>query len=59
MYAKGMTPRQIPETIEDINGFKTSEGMGSIPKLHTPDPLYFYINNVNHSPDLFSSYISF
>ncbi len=26
MYAKGMTPRQISETIEDIYGFETSEG---------------------------------
>lgn len=26
MYAKGMTTRQIPETIEDIYGFETSEG---------------------------------
>ena len=26
MYAKGMTTRQISETIEDIYGFKTSEG---------------------------------
>lgn len=26
MYAKGMTPRQISETIEDIYGFGTSEG---------------------------------
>ena len=26
MYAKGMTTRQISETIEDIYGFETSEG---------------------------------
>ena len=26
MYAKGMTTRQIPETIEDIYSFETSEG---------------------------------
>ena len=26
MHAKGMTPRQISETIEDIYGFETSEG---------------------------------
>ena len=26
MYAKGMTTRQISETIEDICGFETSEG---------------------------------
>lgn len=26
MYAKGMTPRQISETIENIYGFETSEG---------------------------------
>ncbi len=25
MYAKGMTTRQISETIEDIYGFETSE----------------------------------
>lgn len=27
MYAKGMTTRQISETIEDIYGFEVSEGM--------------------------------
>ena len=27
MYAKGMTPRQISDTIEDIYGFEVSEGM--------------------------------
>ena len=27
MYAKGMTTRQISETIEDIYGFETSEGL--------------------------------
>ena len=26
MYAKGMTTRQISDTIEDIYGFETSEG---------------------------------
>lgn len=29
MYAKGMTTRQISETIEDIYGFEVSEGMVS------------------------------
>ena len=29
MYAKGMTTRQISETIEDIYGFETSEGFVS------------------------------
>ena len=29
MYAKGMTVRQISETIEDIYGFEVSEGMVS------------------------------
>ena len=29
MYAKGMTTRQIAETIEDIYGFETSEGFSS------------------------------
>ena len=29
MYAKGMTTRQISETIEDIYGFEISEGMVS------------------------------
>lgn len=29
MYAKGMTTRQISETIEDIYGFGVSEGMVS------------------------------
>lgn len=27
MYTKGMTTRQISETIEDIYGFETSEGL--------------------------------
>lgn len=26
MYAKGMSTRQISETIEDVYGFETSEG---------------------------------
>ena len=30
MYAKGMTTRQISETIEDIYGFETSEGFISM-----------------------------
>ena len=29
MYAKGMTTRQISETIEDVYGFEVSEGMVS------------------------------
>ena len=41
MYAKGMTTRQISETIEDIYGFETSEGFISdvtdkiLPQLKT------------------------
>lgn len=39
MYAKGMTTRQISETIEDIYGFETSEGFISdvTDKLLPPD----------------------
>ena len=29
MYAKGMTTRQISDTVEDIYGFEVSEGMVS------------------------------
>ncbi len=33
MYAKGMTTRQISETIEDIYGFETSERLSFIVSL--------------------------
>ena len=35
MYAKGMTTRQISETIEDIYGFEVSEGMVSWELMRT------------------------
>ena len=36
LYAKGMTTRQISETIEDIYGFETSEGLGVSQSLCKP-----------------------
>ena len=45
MYAKGMTTRQISETIEDIYGFETSEGFISdvtdkiLPQIEDWQPL--------------------
>ena len=41
MYAKGMTTRQISETIEDIYGFEVSEGMVSDITLSTVYPIVF------------------
>jgi transposase-like protein len=34
MYAKGMTTRQISDTIEDIYGFEASKGYTYVGKLH-------------------------
>ena len=62
MYAKGMTTRQISETIEDIYGFETSEGFISdvtdkiLPQIedwqHRPlDEIYpiLYIDAIHYS----------
>ncbi len=62
MYAKGMTTRQISETIEDIYGFETSEGFISdvtdkiLPQIEDwqqrpLDPVYpiLYIDAIHYS----------
>lgn len=62
MYAKGMTTRQISETIEDIYGFETSEGFISdvtdkiLPQIedwqnHPLDEVYpiLYIDAIHYS----------
>ena len=47
MYAKGMTTRQISETIEDICGFEVSEGMVSditdklLPEIEQSEAYFF------------------
>lgn len=41
IYAKGMTTRQIPETIKDIYGFETAEGFRS----DVTDKIFLQIKN--------------